>query len=270
VAFDGPILTRALIEEAAARLFKAEGESSRTLPQEMLRDSLVHQLGNHLAFQQFEDGLKDMTFVLINLDDVGVVNESYGVVHGDRYIQVAGELLAKLCRTFEGEGFRLHGDTFLFCFYKPEHAQEFLRDAGEEFKEMVPMGAYGQPSFAAGIGVDMSDAEEALEKAKVAKREYHGDIRLDSGADVGHGICYCHTNLGYGGSIPVSEEPEIPEQYITPKTTLPMELRPEVELAAEGAAAVEPVAKSERSRFAKGGRPSQAPDFAREVQDDVP
>jgi GGDEF domain-containing protein len=269
MTFDSRPLTRALIEEATDRLFKNMGGPSRTFPPEILKDSLVPQLGNRLAYQQVETELKDNVHVLINMDDVGVVNDAYGHDHGDRLIQVAGEILAKLSGTHEGQGFRLYGDTFLFAFPEADQANEFVRDAGEEFKGLVPVGAYGMPSFAAGLGMDMADAEDALEKAKQAKRHRYGDRRVDLAADVGHGICYIHTNLGYGGAIPVSEEPEIPQEFLTPKTSLPMELREEASPVVDGPEA-EDVVKSESLFSVREQRTkrAQVPDFARDTPQD--
>jgi GGDEF domain-containing protein len=276
---DGPVLTRSLVEDAVRRLFKGE-EASRTFPDEMLKDSLVPQLWNRLGYQQFETSLKDNVHVLINLDDVGVVNEHYGHETGDRFIQVVGEVLHKLCQVQEGEGFRLYGDTFLFTFHEASEAHEFLRDAVQDLREMVPVGAYGQPSFAAGVGLDMAEAERSLQESKQVKRENHGDYRTNKGADVGHGRCYIQP-LG-GGVVVPEETPDIPEEYLTPKTTLPMQLRPEPSAVALGTdvlqqseqpwprASTSSPAPGRRGPTSGSGRGSLPPDFASQAQGDVP
>jgi hypothetical protein len=202
--------------------------------------------------------------------------------HGDRLIQAAGEVLGKAAKSHEGMGYRLSGDMFLFTLASPEDAYEFLRDAVDAFKEFAPIGMYGFASFSAGLGTTFGDAEAALEKAKQAKVERHGDLKANLGAEWGHGKSYVYSNIGAPGLVPMDEEPEIPLTYTTPKridleaeeTPQPMQLRPPNDRgwpqgAPDEGQAREPADREERS-FSKSEKKYGVPDFVREAQDDAP
>ena len=261
------------------------GEESVEYPESMIKDSLLPKVGNRFAYEHRDP--EPRIHVVINIDDVGFVNEQYGHAHGDQLIRATGELLADHAARQEGETYRLGGDTFAFLFEKPQQVELFLRDGTMAFKDFTPIGAYGRPSFSAGVGQDLPSALASLETAKTAKRERHGDSRDDPTARVGHGLCYIHNSMGNAAGP--EEEPAIPDWMSSPRRTNPIEsaqpqpppLSQAQLLGGYSESPPEGEQQDQDRTFEEGGhvtqhsmygdlrRSEQVPDFALGVQSDV-
>ena len=154
-------------------------------------DRLTGLLNRHAYYQQIEDLFRDKdklkitAFIMIDLDNLKYVNDTYGHDFGDDYIKTAATILMAF-RSYGGIVSRISGDEFNIClpgFDTKEEVREIIvrvRDQllqgsclladGTHFKIRASIGVAWYPDDAKGYEMLMKYADFAMYTVKHATK----------------------------------------------------------------------------------------------------
>lgn len=211
--------------EAKAHFEAIPPERRDWFKRQLMEDTLVPGAMNAYAYKTLGVGQRPGAHVLLDLNDLKKLNDSFGHDAGDAAISGFGGAALDAARKNGGQMFRTGGDEFKVHFPTQEQAYQFLRHASTGAGQLVPTAGHHKVSFSAGVGHTPEHADKALYLAKGAKTARFGDLRSDPNAVTGHGQHFAHSLMpGAAGPVSVVDEPAIPERYSQPKRTEPISM----------------------------------------------
>lgn len=194
------------------------GHLPKTALQSMTRalftDTLVPKMGNVKAYGDFLSRPRTGgVHVRIDGNDFGQINKIHSFEHGNKAITAMGgairEALDETVGSKHGKSFRIGGDEFHLFVPSHEHAANFARAVRAKLEKIPPVGGTHALSISMGWGHNPDHAEQALIKAKTAKKQ----------ANYPHGQAKTHAYSGIPGSeghVPVHED-YVPKNFLPPK-----------------------------------------------------
>lgn len=185
-------------------------ESADFLARRMFTDTLVPEVGNKLAWDDFQSRpRKGGVHVMIDGNSLGPLNKIHGQSAGDTAIRAMFGALSKSSRVFRGKIFRVGGDEGRAYFEKPEHAYAFAREVRKQLEAIPPIKGQHHLSVSIGFASSPEEAEQALIHAKNAKKA--------AGYAVGHEQTHAHSLLpGAEGPVNVAPPSPFPEELKPP------------------------------------------------------
>jgi GGDEF domain-containing protein len=180
---------------------RAAPESANALSRRLFTDTLIPEVGNRLAYDDFlSRPRKGGVYITTDGNSFGKLNKDFGQNCGDLALKASFGALSRASRQFRGKLWRVGGDEAKLYFEKPEHAYGFVREARKQLEALPPIKGQHHHSVSIGIGSNPDESEQALLHAKKAKKA--------TGLPPGKELTHAHSLLpGAEGAV---APPELP------------------------------------------------------------
>lgn len=196
-----PQLTAALAQiRAAVEAGHVHPDAMRTVNRTLFSDTMVPNVGNKMAYQDFLSRPRQGVYVHIDGNDFGSVNKIHDFETGNQgIIGMGGGLRQAMDESVgrkHGKLFRVGGDEFVAFVPTHEHAALFARSTRSKLEAIPALRGTHRLSVSMGWGPTPQHAEQALHAAKAAKKA--------AGAPLGQAKTHAASAMpGREGVIPV-------------------------------------------------------------------
>jgi GGDEF domain-containing protein len=192
----------------------------QTLTSEIFTDKMIPGLGNKKAYEDFMTRPKEGVHIRLDGNDFGSINKLHGFETGNAAITSMGgalrQAMDEAVGSKHGKAFRIGGDEFHAFVPDYESAARFARHLRGKLESIPEIGGTHKLSFSIGLGHTPEHAEQAMIKAKGAKKT--------AGYASGMAKTHVHSLVpGREGAVPVDTKamedlkpPKPPEPSITP------------------------------------------------------
>lgn len=146
----------------------------KTLNQTLFTDTMVPQIGNKMAYNDFRSRPRPGVHVHLDGNDFGSINKMHDHETGNQAIVAMGKALRQAMDESVGRKtgklFRTGGDEFVAHVPSHEHAALFARALRSKMDAIPAIRGTHRLSMSLGFGPTPEHAEEALKDAKAQKK----------------------------------------------------------------------------------------------------
>jgi len=188
---------------AAVKAGHVHPDVLKHLTNEIFTDSMVRNVGNKKAYEDFLSRPKQGIHIRMDGNDFGGINKIHGFETGNKAISAMGgairEAMDEAVGRAHGKVFRIGGDEFHAFVPSHEHAAHFARSVRQKLEAIPAVGGTHNLSLSLGFGHTPDHAELALINAKGVKKA--------AGHKPGTSKTYAASQVpGYEGHIPTGAD----------------------------------------------------------------